>query len=116
MGRMEIRAVPYDDPDAAMLIAEVQAEYVIRYGGHDGTRVHPEEFAPPQGLFLVGYADGEPVASGGWRAHEDGSAEIKRMYVVPSARGKGFARQMLAELELTAKRAGHCRIVRENGS
>jgi len=116
MGRMEIRVVPYDHPDAESLIAEVQAEYVIRYGGHDGTRVHPEEFAPPQGLFMVGYVDDVPVASGGWRAHEDGSAEIKRMYVVPSARGKGFARQLLAELELTAKRAGHHRIILETGS
>ena len=113
---MEIRAVPYDHPDAELLIAEVQAEYVIRYGGHDSTRVHPDEFAPPRGLFLVGYVDGAPVASGGWRAHGDGSAEIKRMYVVPSARGKGFARQMLAELELTAKRAGQHRIILETGS
>jgi GNAT superfamily N-acetyltransferase len=115
MGRMEIRVVPYDHPDAALLIAEVQAEYLVRYGGHDSTRVHPDEFAQPQGLFLVGYVDDVPVASGGWRARDDGSVEIKRMYVVPSARGKGFARQLLAELELTAKRAGHHRIILETG-
>lgn len=116
MGRMEIRAVRYDHPDAERMIAEVQAEYMIRYGGHDGTRVHPDEFTPPQGLFLVGYLDGKPVASGGWRAFDDESAEIKRMYVAPSARGMGFARQMLAELELTAKRAGYRRIILETGS
>ena len=113
---MEIRVVRYDHPDATKLIAEVQAEYVIRYGGHDGTRVHPDEFTPPQGLFLVGYLDDVPVVSGGWRAHEDGSAELKRMYVVPSVRGRGLARQMLAELELTAKGAGHHRIILETGS
>jgi GNAT superfamily N-acetyltransferase len=116
MGRMDIRAVPYDHPDASMLIAEVQAEYVIRYGGHDGTRVSQEEFEPPLGLFLVGYVDDEPVVSGGWRAHADGSVEVKRMYVVPSARGQGLARQLLAELELSAKRAGHHRIILETGS
>jgi GNAT superfamily N-acetyltransferase len=113
---MEIRVVRYDHPDAVHLIAEVQAEYVVRYGGHDGTRVHADEFTPPRGLFLVGYLDDEPVVSGGWRVHQDGSVEIKRMYVVPTARGKGFARQMLAELELTAKRAGHRRIILETGS
>jgi GNAT superfamily N-acetyltransferase len=113
---MDIRAVPYDHPDATTLIAAVQAEYVVRYGGHDGTRVHPEEFAPPQGLFLVGYVDDVPVASGGWRAHPDGSVEVKRMYVLPSARGQGLARQLLAELELTAKRAGQHRIILETGS
>jgi GNAT superfamily N-acetyltransferase len=116
MGRMEIRAVPYDHPDATMLIAEVQAEYVIRYGGPDGTRVDPAEFAPPQGLFLVGYLDGVPVVSGGWRAHADGSVEVKRMYVMPLARGQGLARQLLAELELIAKRAGYHRIILETGS
>jgi GNAT superfamily N-acetyltransferase len=116
MGRMEIRAVPYDHPDAIKLIEDVQAEYVIRYGGRDGTPVDPDEFSPPLGLFLIGYLDEVPVVSGGWRAHEDGVAEIKRMYVVPSARGKGFARAMLAELELTAKRAGHRRIILETGS
>src|SRR6266508_96476 len=116
MGRMEIRAVPYDHPDAELLIAEGQAEYVIRYGGHDGTRVHPDEFAPPQGLFLIGYVHDVAVASVGWRAHAGGAVEMKRMYVAPSARGKGFARQLLAELELTAKRAGHHRIILETGS
>lgn len=116
MGRMEIRVVPYDHPDAGKLIEEVQAEYVIRYGGPDDTSVDPAEFAPPLGLFLIGYVDGVPVATGGWRAHEDGTAQIKRMYVVPTGRGKGFARQMLSELELTAKRAGHHRIILETGS
>lgn len=108
--------MPYDHPDATRLIEEVQAEYVIRYGGPDDTLVDPAEFAPPLGLFLIGYDGAVPVASGGWRAHDGGVVEIKRMYVVPSARGKGFARQMLAELELTAKRAGHHRIVLETGS
>lgn len=116
MGRMEIRVVPYDHPDATTLIAAVQAEYEVRYGGHDGTRVHPDEFAPPHGLFLVGYVDDLPVACGGWRAHEDGSVELKRMYVAPSARGRGFARQLLAELELSAKRAGHYGVILETGS
>lgn len=105
----------YDHPDAVRLIGEVQQEYVVRYGGPDGTRVDPAEFAPPLGLFLIGYLDGEPVACGGWRAHGDGSAELKRMYVVPGARGRGLARALLAELELTAKRAGYRRLILETG-
>jgi GNAT superfamily N-acetyltransferase len=112
---MEIRVVAYDHPDAVALIEELQQEYVIRYGGTDGTRVHPSEFAPPLGLFLIGYRAGVPVVCGGWRAHEDGVVEIKRMYVAPSARGSGLARAMLAELELTAKQAGNRQIVLETG-
>ncbi|RJQ85324.1 GNAT family N-acetyltransferase [Amycolatopsis panacis] len=113
---MEIRIVAFDHPDAAKLTAEVQQEYVRRYGNEDETPVAVAEFAPPQGLFLVGYLDGVPVASGGWRTHEGGAVELKRMYVVKSARGRGVARAMLAELERTAQAAGAVRVVLETGT
>jgi GNAT superfamily N-acetyltransferase len=113
--RVRIDIVTYDHPDAAALIDELQDEYVVRYGGRDATPVAPEQFAPPLGLFLVGYLEGVPVVCGGWRSHGDGVAELKRMYVTPSARGRGLARAMLAELESTAGAAGHHRIILESG-
>ena len=112
---MRIDIVAFDHPDAAALIAELQQEYVVRYGQHDGTPVAPAQFAPPLGLFLVGYLEGEPVVCGGWRSHGDGVAELKRMYVTPRVRGRGLARAMLAELERTAGAAGHTRIILESG-
>lgn len=112
----------YGHPDAVKLAAEVQQEYVRRYGDGDQTEMHADHFDPPQGLFLVGYLDGEPVACGGWRAKEqdddgllDGDAELKRMYVVPAARGRGLARAMLRHLEQTALEAGRTRVVLETG-
>lgn len=117
------RQVGYDDPDAVKLITEVQQEYVRRYGGVDSTPVDPADFAPPQGLFLVGYLGQAPVLCGGWRAQDtpelfflDGDAELKRMYVVPSARRRGYARLLLAELERTAAERGRRRIVLETGA
>ena len=113
----------YDHPDAQKLIAEVQQEYVVRYGSPDESPVRPEEFAPPHGLFLVGYLEGVPVATGAWRVRDgaeaplcDGDAEIKRMYVTGAARGRGLARAMLAELERTALAAGRRRVVLETGT
>ncbi|MPZ85853.1 MAG: GNAT family N-acetyltransferase [Actinophytocola sp.] len=106
----------YDRPDAVALIAEVQREYVARYGEEDYTPIDPAEFAPPNGLFLVAYLDGVPVACGGWRVHGDAEAELKRMYVSPLARGKGLARAVLAELERTAFAAGNRRMVLETGT
>ena len=105
-GDVRIDAVPYDHPDAVRLTGEVQQEYVIRYGGVDRSPIDPAEFVPPGGLFLVAYAAGAVVGCGGWRAHGS-DAEIKRMYVTPSARGRGLARRLLAELERTARAAGH---------
>jgi len=110
-----IREVTLDHPDAAALIDEVQQEYVRRYGGVDRTPVDPGDFAPPDGLFLVGYCDDRPVATGGWRRLGP-DAEIKRMYVVAAARGRGHARRMLAELERTAAAAGFPRVILGTGS
>ena len=115
IGGVRIEVLPYDHPDAALLIAEVQQEYVVRYGDVDLTPVDPAEFAAPHGLFLVGYLDGTPVATGGWRRHGEHDAEIKRMYVNAAARGRGLARAVLAELEETARAAGLHRLVLETG-
>ncbi|MBV9823752.1 MAG: GNAT family N-acetyltransferase [Actinobacteria bacterium] len=122
---MAIRMVGYDHPDAQRLIAEVQAEYVQRYGGPDSAPVDPLEFAPPRGRFAVGYAGGEPVAMGGWRQHTELDhpetvwaapvAEVKRMYVVAGVRGRGYARAMLAHLEDTARQAGTRWLLLETG-
>lgn len=111
----------YGQVDAMRLIEEVQQEYVARYGGRDDTPLEHAMFEPPTGSFFVGYLAGEPVASGAWRRHRvaalgaTSSAEVKRMYVAPSARGLGLARRMLAHLEATAAAAGAEVMVLETG-
>lgn len=121
---LELRAVGYDHPDVAVLVAAVQREYVQRYGDEDATPVEPAEFAPPHGFFTVGYVAGTPVACGGWRARggrsgeplRDGDAEVKRMFVRAEHRGRGHGRAVLAELERTAAVAGRRRVVLETGT
>ncbi|MFI0719248.1 GNAT family N-acetyltransferase [Streptomyces sp. NPDC021224] len=124
MADVEIRKTRYDEPAAVRLNELVQQEYAERYGEGDLTPMAADHFDPPHGLYLVAYdTGGEPVASGGWRAqdaspegHEDGDAEIKRMFVVKEARGRGLARAILAELEASAAAAGRTRMVLETGS
>jgi hydroxymethylpyrimidine/phosphomethylpyrimidine kinase len=120
-----IEARPYGDPVAQRLIEAVQNEYLVRYGGHDAARVDPDEFTPPHGLFLVGWLGGVPVACGGWRVHAEPVAnlpagaravEVKRMFVAASARRRGLARLLLAELERTARAAGHSHVVLNTGA
>ncbi|MFE5853343.1 GNAT family N-acetyltransferase [Streptomyces sp. NPDC056500] len=125
---MDVRSVRYDHPDAVKLNDQVQLEYIQRYGDGDGdeTPLDASMFQPPCGLYLIAYDDeGHPVATGGWRArsqgdgedegYEDGDAELKRMYVVAEARGRGLARIMLAALEADARTAGRTRMVLETG-
>ncbi|WP_233507054.1 GNAT family N-acetyltransferase [Jiangella anatolica] len=110
-----IRALRYSDPVVRALESELQLEYAERYGDPDEGPIHPEQFTPPEGLFLVGFVGNEPVATGGFRRHDDGVAEIKRMYVAHEHRGGGHARRLLAELEAQAVRAGYTRVVLETG-
>lgn len=114
---MELCTRAYDHPDSVKMIADLQQVYVERYGDVDVTPVDPAQFAAPLGYFVIGYLDGVPVACGGWRVNDelDGAAEIKRMYVVDSARGKGLSRLVLAHLEATAREAGLLRMVLETG-
>jgi GNAT superfamily N-acetyltransferase len=120
---LRLERVEFGHPDALRLIAEVQQEYVRRYGGEDETPLDPLMFAPPRGSFFVGYLGPEPAASGAWRRRDDvealGSracAEIKRMYVAPAHRGLGLARAVLARLESSAAAAGAEVMILETGT
>jgi GNAT superfamily N-acetyltransferase len=86
-----------------------------RYGAEDPDRPDPADLAPPGGVFLVAWADGEPVGCGGIRAHARDVGEIKRMYVVPAARRASVARTVLAELETRARGLGYARLRLETG-
>ncbi|UYQ62611.1 GNAT family N-acetyltransferase [Streptomyces peucetius] len=121
---MHVRTVGFDHPDAVKLNDQVQLEYVQRYGDDgDATPLDPSMFVPPRGLYLIAYDNRDrPLATGGWRTQDanpegysDGDAELKRMYVIPEARGLGLARRILAALEEDARAAGRIRMVLETG-
>ena len=119
---LELRPARLTDPDPALLVEEVQAEYVVRYGGPDETPLEPAMFEPPVGALFVAYRGEEPVGMGGWRRRHDvaalglsGTAEIKRMYVRAGARRTGLARVVLAHLEATARAAGADLMALETG-
>jgi ribosomal protein S18 acetylase RimI-like enzyme len=118
---MEIHRRSYDHPDAMALTERLQAFYAERYGGPDDDPIEVASFSLPRGVFLVGYLDGEPVATGGWRRSEHlrlgagSTAEIKRMHVVPDRQRQGLAGQMLTALEDEARAAGVEAIILETG-
>ena len=108
---LRFEPLPADLPPAADLIAAMVAEMAILYGPIDVPSMPsatPADFAPPHGTFLVGFDDeGAPVCAGGVKRLDDDAAEIKRMYVVPAARGRGLARVLLGALEDAASRLGY---------
>jgi GNAT superfamily N-acetyltransferase len=112
-----IRSVTLDLPEVTRLIKALNAEMEQRYPeeGANHFRLDAEEVAPGRGAFLVAYDGTQEVACGAVRLNEPGLAEIKRMYVVPQWRGRGIAKQLLAELEQHAVRIGARRLVLETG-
>jgi GNAT superfamily N-acetyltransferase len=115
---LEIHRARFDSPVAQRLIRAALADLGARYGGSgDDTPVDATEFEPPSGAFLIVLLDGEPVGCGGWRSHGDtgDTAELKRMYVAPAARGRGVARAVLGAVERSARDHGRKRIILECG-
>jgi uncharacterized protein (DUF952 family)/GNAT superfamily N-acetyltransferase len=106
-------------PPAAELVRAMVGEIVGMYGALDPERspsAAPDDMWAPRGTFLVGWDDsGAPVCGGGVKDLGGGSAEIKRMYVVPAARGRGHARRLLTGLEAAARRLGHTRVRLDTG-
>lgn len=117
-----LERVPFGHPDAVLLIEEVQAEYVRRYGGPDDTPLDPLMFEPPAGSFFVARIDGVPAVTGAWRRSDvvafglAPTAEVKRMYVRPAFARRGLARRMLAHLEADAAAHGAQAMVLETGT
>lgn len=116
VSEIEIRVVRFDAPVAQQLIRAALADLGVRYGGSgDDTPVDATEFEPPDGEFLVAYLAGEAVGCGGWRSHGADTAELKRMFTAPAARGRGVARTVLAAVERSAREHGRKRVVLECG-
>lgn len=110
--KIEFRDAEVNAGARAELVAamreEVGALYVgVILDGPEMPKAGPSELGPPGGVFIVGWAGGQPICCGGYKRLPDGACEIKRMYVVPSARGRGVARLLLHELERRAREHGY---------
>jgi GNAT superfamily N-acetyltransferase len=119
---LRIEAVPYDGDAAARLVPDLYVDIAERYAGdgedddHDpATEVSADDFTPPLGVFLVAFLGEEPVGCAGIHRFDEGVAELKRMYVVPAARGRGVARALLRGLEAAAAELGFRRVRLETG-
>lgn len=100
------------DPARALVLAmrdEIASIYAgVVLDGPEMPKAGPRELGPPAGVFLVGFDPlGVAVCGGGVKDLGDGACEIKRMYVVPEARRRGYARALLVALEGAARKLGY---------
>ncbi len=95
---MRISIAASDDPDLLVLLDQALAELVARYG--PGRSVVRDD-----ATYLLARLGSDPAGCVAVQGVDERTDELKRMYVVPVARGCGVARSMLAAVEeLTAAR------------
>jgi GNAT superfamily N-acetyltransferase len=75
----------------------------------------PGRYAPPDGALLLALDGAAAVGVVGLRRLAAGTCELKRLYVLPSARGHGVGAQLAAAIVADAKRLGYRRAVLDTG-
>ena len=109
----------YDGPAARTLVPAYVDEIRAMYP--DWTpdvppRLTATDVEPPAGRWLVAYRDEQPIGCAGLKRLDERTAEIKRVYVAPEARGAGVARALLARLEEIARTVGYDRLRLDTGA
>lgn len=104
-----------DQPDVAALIA-LSDEYMAGLYPPEGNfAVDIEALFQPDIDFIVARLDGKAVGCGGIKWCDDGTAELKRIFVRDDARGHGLGRRIMETLQSLAEARGITRISLETG-
>jgi GNAT superfamily N-acetyltransferase len=111
---VRVEFAEWDDADVQELTAAQQTEIRARYNGA-GEPGTPPSAADVSVVLLARDDDGTPVGCGALRALGDGTAEVKRMFVVPAARGRGVSKAVLSGLEAAARQRGWTTLRLETG-
>ena len=116
MPPLHLRKVPWSNPVGADLRAAQQAELDARSGGRSHDPAPPTE--QDHEVFFIAFArsNGQPLGCGGLRRVDSTTAEVKRLYVLPYARGSRVATAILSALEAHAWQAGYRTVTAEAGS
>lgn len=112
--QVHVAAEPWEGEDGVRLRDAMRAELAARYDIPD------QETEPPTAetvtVFLVARDEaGTAVGCGALQTLDAGTAEVKRMYVAPEARGTGAATAVLRALEEQARARGAATLVLATG-
>jgi DNA-binding MarR family transcriptional regulator/GNAT superfamily N-acetyltransferase len=108
---VSLHQVDPETPDAQRCLRAYVAELNRRapergFDPSKGATAQPHEVRPPNGAFVVAYMRGEAIGCGAVKHHPRNVTDIKRMWIVESARGVGLGRRLLEQLEGLAREHG----------
>lgn len=110
--------VEAEDPssdDALSLIRDLSQVLGALYGDDGSGNFTPSDVQVPRSALVIARWDGRAIGCGAVRPLDETTAEIKRMYVTPSARRLGIGRRILEELERLATDFRYQRVWLETG-
>lgn len=102
--------------DVRALVAELNAYLIPLTPRQFQFQLTVEQMADPfVTLFVARDATGQSVGMGALKDHGGGLGEVKRMYTLPSVRGRRVGSQLLQRIEALARDKGITRLVLETG-
>ena len=103
-----------DNTDFTTLVRMLDADLAVR-DGEDHAFYAQFNKTNKIRFVVVAYLNEIPIGCGAIKEFADDTMEVKRMFVLPEHRGKGFASSVLAELEKWAKEMLFTTCVLETG-
>ncbi len=108
--RIDVKEVNPGAPEARYCLGEYYAELARRFKqGFDvalSRDPDAKDMIRPRGVFVVAMSDTLPVGCGALKGGAGDIAEIKRLWVAPSARGLGLGRRLMNATENAARELG----------
>jgi putative acetyltransferase len=110
-----VRPESPDQSEVIALIAALVAYLGSLYAAEHRHLLDIRQLCEPNVTFLVARRAGQAIGCGAMRADPRGWGEIKRMFVVDAARGRGIGGAILAGIEAEARRVGITLLKLETG-
>jgi DNA-binding MarR family transcriptional regulator/GNAT superfamily N-acetyltransferase len=110
VGRSAVQEMDPKSAEARYCLGEYYGELARRFEqGFEVARSRDPDASDmrrPRGAFLVAISDGLPIGCVGLKGTRGEFAEIKRLWVAPSARGLGLGRRLMDAAECAARQLG----------
>jgi GNAT superfamily N-acetyltransferase len=109
---IEIRLADPEEPAALACLRQYFALLIAKIDGITPAHVplpdpQADSYRPPRGAFLLAWSDGIPLGCVSLHALAPDVAEVKRLWIDPTARGQGLARCLMAKIESHARSLGY---------